>query len=433
MRGAPSDLTGFLCWDVDDVQRVLDVDALAVAPSVFRAVHHPVSFVRRDSLPSDETGVYRSGPGLSYGEEAFLEDLLDPRTSYQLVSVIGPSGAGKSHLIRWLHVRITEAAEGAPRRVILVPRAGTNLRAVLRMILEGMEGAEFEEFRDRLGRADDTVSPEVGRGRLLEGLAERIEHGEAEALATALPEHPATHVTWVREAAPAFLRDDVFRKEWLRPDGVLARLYDLALGSASEVDRAEERRGMTESDLPLDIDPRAVPKASQASQTFYNHLTGGHAALNATLLAVLNHYIEDAVRALLQVRADDLTDLLREVRRALAREGRELVLLIEDVARLQGIDRQLLDGLLERPEDRSGEGLCPLRAVVGCTTGYFETLPNTFRTRCAFIVDLKEQRGRDDSDAVVPMASRYLNAARLGRAALAAWHQGWGAGGAQRV
>lgn len=418
-----SDLAGFTCWKPEDASRILDVDALEHSPSAFRAVHLPMSFIRHDSLLGDTTGAYREESGREYGEESFLSDLLSVKSQYQLVSVIGPSGAGKSHLIRWLHVQISERVSGPSRRVILVPKSGTNLRSVLKLILEGMEGPVFSQLRDRLLGADETITVEVGRGRLLERLAEAIEHSELEALATALPDQPSTQIAWIRDFAPAFLRDDVFRKEWLRDGNAIAQMYNMVLGSADEVDRAETRRGFDHDDLPLSTDPHSVGKASQASQTFYKQITSGNAALEQALLAVMNYYLEVAIRALLKVGTDDLGNLLREVRLALAIENRELVVLIEDVARLQGVDRQLLDALLERSESGSEHKLCSLRAVVGCTTGYFQQLPNTFRTRCTFVVDLDGQRGAGDSNAVVAMAVRYLNAARLGSSALSAWHQ----------
>ena len=422
---APSDLAGFRCWSVPDARRVLDVDALEVPASVFRAVHHPVRFVRRTALPGEGTGVSRLGVGETYDEASFLEDLMDTEVDYRLVSVIGPSGAGKSHLIRWLHVHAVEAPE--TRRVLLIPRAGTNLRGVIRMILGGLEGETFERYRQRLDIAAESVSADVGRGRLLEGLAERIEHSDPDDLRKAHGPEREQFVRWVQEKAPAFLRDDVFRTQWLRTGGVIDRLYDLALGSASEVDRAESRRELTVDDFPLDVDPHRVSQASQASQQFYHQLnveggSSGASPLTDVLLGVLNSVRDEAVRSLVSAGTMDLGDLLTEVRRTLAEEGKELVLFIEDVARLQGIDRQLLDALLQRP-NAEDPPLCPLRAVVGCTTAYYqEELPNTFRTRCSFVVDL-------DGDPtgispVVPMALGYLNASRLGVDALDAWAAG---------
>ena len=44
---------------------------------------------------------------------------------------------------------------------------------------------------------------------------------------------------------------------------------------------------------------------------------------------------------------DQLVRLLQDVRKHLRRQGQEMVLLIEDLARLQGLDLSLLEALIE--------------------------------------------------------------------------------------
>jgi len=279
-----------------------------------------------------------------------------------------------------------------------------------------MQGASFEQFRQRLMQTAEPVSEKQGRARLLDRLAEAIEFkgGQNEVFLAAQASELQNYLTYAAQEAPNFLWDPYFRSHWLREGGVLARLYDLTLGSAEKIDRLDERRQFQENDLPLE-NLADVKGASQVTQAFFRHLVAQRSSdLRKALLLVLNYYLDEAIRGLLNLRSEDLSILLREVRRVLEREGRELVLLIEDVACLQGIDHQLLDALLERPESDEGR-LCPLRAVVGCTDGYFGTLPNTFRTRCSFLIDLNVDSNDIDAaeEVVVPMAARYLNAAGL--------------------
>ena len=391
-----TEYTGYLCWTPREAEWVLDADALQVPPGVFRAVHYSVQFYRRNPLPGEREGMPRWERGVLYKEQQFLDDLLTPEANYRLVALIGRSGTGKSHLIRWLAARTPETPD---RRVILVPRAGTNLREVIRRILKGMHGEPFDLYRQRLTQAAESVSEEQRRARLLDRLAEAIEFTSGEDEALLAEQSPSLHqyLNYAVKEAPSFLRDRYFRNQWLSEGGVLARLYDLTLGSAKEIDRLDKRRQFLEEDLPLNLTD--VTEASPGTQRFFRHLVREtNTDLRKALVLVLNRYLDEAIRGLLNLDSEDLSLLLREVRRALEREGRELVLLIEDVARLQGIDRQLLDALLERPESDEGR-LCPLRAVVGCTDGYFGTLPNTFRTRCSFLVDL-------NVDPVVPAARR---------------------------
>ncbi|GIV03594.1 MAG: hypothetical protein KatS3mg015_2424 [Fimbriimonadales bacterium] len=408
---------GYRCWKKEDARAVLDYEALNVPDSVFGAVHYPMRFYRRDQLPGEATGFQPTTRGNLWDEERFLEDVLDPEVDYKLVPVIGHSGTGKSHLIRWLAARTKESSE---RRVILVPRAGTNLREVIRRILEGMQGEPFDDFRKRLLLQTENLSEEQGRSRLLDRLAELIEfewQKDREKVSRHNPEK-VDFLDYAAEKAPSFLRDPFFRKKWLIPGGVIARLYDLALGAASDIDRIDERRRFQLEDLPVDV--ADAPYAAQETQDFYYQLTSSD-ELREALVEVLNYYLDAAVRGLLNLSSEDLVSLMREVRRELRRRGRELVLYIEDIARLQGIDLQLLDALIERP----GDALCALRAVIGSTDGYFGNLPNTFRTRCTYLVDLnvKTEDLEDRDKVIVGMTARYLNATRLGVEQLEEWHK----------
>jgi hypothetical protein len=114
-----------------------------------------------------------------------------------------------------------------------------------------------------------------------------------------------------------------------------------------------------------------------------------------------------------------------DVRRALARQGVELILLIEDFAKLQGIDREVLECVLARPQQGEGEPLCAMRTALACTTGYFRGLMDTVRTRTDFSVNLDIETVSDRSlvtqTDVQQLAARYLNAVRLDNKAIQTW------------
>lgn len=63
----------------------------------------------------------------------------------------------------------------------------------------------------------------------------------------------------------------------------------------------------------------------------------------------MNRHLDEAIAQVLSLGREDLQRLIREVRETLAEQGIELVLLIEDFAKLQGIDREVLEAVLARP------------------------------------------------------------------------------------
>ena len=71
-------------------------------------------------------------------------------------------------MIRWLDLNIPRTAR---RRVLLIPKVGTNLKSIIGRILEGLEGPKFEGYRHRLDEATQALSDGEARERLLSNLA----------------------------------------------------------------------------------------------------------------------------------------------------------------------------------------------------------------------------------------------------------------------
>src|SRR5690349_10550175 len=87
----------FVCWDSDQVLRVMDTEALQPPKHIFLATHHPSLMYRQDFANPNARR--------EYDEESFLRDFLSPH-DFAFVPVLGAAGTGKSHLIRWLEARI---------------------------------------------------------------------------------------------------------------------------------------------------------------------------------------------------------------------------------------------------------------------------------------------------------------------------------------
>ena len=157
----------FVCWDPAAAGAVMDTEALRVPDGVFLATHHPIRMARQGLTASDAATVY--------SQEEFLDEFLDPERhekDFRFVPILGDSGTGKSHLVRWLKSRIPETDT---RRVILVPKSGTNLRDIIELILEGHEGPPFDGYRKKLDEAVQGVSDKEGRVLLADALARAVE------------------------------------------------------------------------------------------------------------------------------------------------------------------------------------------------------------------------------------------------------------------
>lgn len=390
--------TKFVCWDVDRVRRVMGVEATQTPDSIFLATHHPIAMYRQELIEAPSR--------VSYSEEQFLKDFLAEQ-DFAFVPVLGSSGTGKSHLIRWLAANIESTQK---RRVLLIPKIGTNLKDIISLILEGMEGASFDEYRQRLNRATSTLTEAQAREQLLNQLAAAVgPNGRGDRTQLSDVE------IYLVGAVDPLLYDPFFREHWLKDGGIIHQLVIHIFGQRDTVETVEERRHFSLNDLPLNV--LNLQKSGQSAREFYSLLIGDEDIQRATV-DWLNRHLDEAIAQVLSLGREDLQRLMGEVRETLAAQGIELVLLIEDFAKLQGIDREVLEAVLARPQQAGGKHLCAIRTALACTTGYFDSLRlDTVKQRITFSVNLDigtvgEQSLVNYAD-IKKFVGRYLNAVRL--------------------
>lgn len=384
----------------------MDTEALQVPLEVFLATHHPVRMTRQDL----QTGVAKR----EYSEKAFLEDFLQP-SSFAFVPVLGDAGTGKSHLVRWLHANISSNEK---RRVLLIPKVGTNLRSVIDRILGDLRGERFDALRKRLREETDSLTDARAREVLLNNLATEIgpngTHGNS-----GLTEGEEYCVQFL----PHLLHDPFFRKFFLADGGIIDRLATHVLGRSDKVERLTERRQFAESDLSFNL--ADVSRASADARDVYFQLN--EPTVQNEAVRWLNRNLDAAIASLLHLRGEGLLELMTEVREEFAAKKMELVLLIEDFAKLQGIEHQLLEALLVRSAQEGRRPICGIRTALACTSGYFKNFHETVRQRATFTVNLdvdtqvtSEMEGKGE---ILRFVGRYLNAARLPVNPLKEWHQ----------
>jgi len=378
----------------------MNVEATQPLDHVFLATHHPVAMYRQELIQEESP--------LEYDEEKFLQDFLATK-DFLFVPVLGESGTGKSHLIRWLAANIKSTEK---RRVLLIPKIGTNLKDIIGKILEleGLEGVNFNEYRQRLNQATSTLTEAQARVQLLNQLA---------AVVGCNGNHDRAQLSEVQEylvdELDSLLYDPFFREHWLQPGGIIDSLVIHTLGHQDTVKIIEERQEFSIDDLPLNV--LDLQKAGKQAQEFYGLLIGDDEIQKAAV-EWLNEHLDEAITQVLSLGREDLQRLMREVREILAEKGIELVLLIEDFAKLQGIDREVLEAVLAQPQQPGRKTLCAIRTALACTTGYFNSnVLETVRQRITFSVNLNIGTVSDQSlitqADIQQFVARYLNAVRL--------------------
>ncbi|MDD1415640.1 ATP-binding protein, partial [Dolichospermum sp. ST_con] len=397
----------FVCWNLENIRRVMDVEATQAQDHIFLATHHPIKMYLQELIRDNSSG-------LPYNEQQFLKDFLAEK-DFAFVPVLGTSGTGKSHLIRWLAANIQSTPQ---RKVLLIPKIGTNLKDIINLILQGMEGQKFDEYRQRINRATNTLTETQARIQLLNQLAAAVgDNGKRDKSKLTDEEN------YLIGELDSLLYDPFFRENyWLKDNGIIHKLVIHIIGYRDTLEIVEERREFSLDDLPNDV--HHIQKAGEKSRSFYTELWSNDDIKKITV-DWLNLHLNEAITQVLNLGREDLQRLMCEVRETLAEQGIELVLLIEDFSKLQGIDRELLEAVLARPQQPGSKPLCAIRTALACTTGYFKALIDTVKQRVTFSVNLDVEKIGEQSLVtqadIQEFVSKYLNAVRLENEVILNW------------
>ena len=387
------DFERYVCWESGRADVVMEIEAELSQPAIFTAVHtdEPLE-TRRTSSP------VRSA-------QDFLDAFVAPANRDIRAVVIGDVGSGKSHLVHWVELNLPERDD---LRIVSVPRSGTSLRWIVKRLINELPPEDRQSYEQKLILAPDSAADvtELQR-RLIAELG--IVLGRAQ---------PSDEVDEaLADGLQAFLNDPVLREYHVGENGIIADLVR-HITEPSNREGREARRRFEESDLKLDVALRRAPDLSQPARTFLRVLESdrGH---QARAVELVNAHLDAAVTRTLGFTGGELTQLLNDIRRHLLRGGQQLVLLVEDLVRAEGIDRALIDALIENRDD-----LCQLRLLIAVTTGYYETgMIPTQKDRFEFIIDMDQRPPLDQADRLAPFSARYLNALRATPADLEAWYE----------
>jgi hypothetical protein len=398
-----SDFRGYLCWDPAQVIDTISTEAVTPSREVFIATHAALRIRRRPVVARHRD---RGDP---VDEWAVLNDFVNRSTAAGalLMPVIGDSGTGKSHLVRWIREQIPSTDQ---RRVIYLPKTRTSLVAVVDELLAGVEGEHFTQLREDVRRLDQEVDQAGLEQRLLNQLAEALAKTQAPA------EAANARLLYGRRGLTVLLLDPHVREELLRPGSLIPRLAASLLADR-QPDEGDRPLTFTNDDLPLDI--ADLPRASAVAQSLLGRVMTTP-ALQPRVVELLNQHLDVAVMTATNLGVGRLQRAMLELRAELAKQGQEIVLLIEDFALVQGVQRDLLDAIIEPGVREGRQVLAPIRTLMAVTSGFFDRLADTVITRATagtpYVYDLDAQFGDDISDDdITSFIGRYLNAARLGR------------------
>jgi energy-coupling factor transporter ATP-binding protein EcfA2 len=407
-------MRNYLCWDPGAVRQVINPFAEHMPDSLFRAVHSDWDL--NVSPPVGKT--FQEITDAAWREltlSEFLTDFLREERPHALAAILGETGSGKSHLVHWMRLNIKP--DKTQRLVLVVRKSGTSLRAIVKMIIDELPKEQQQSFFETLQSAGDgTQSRNDQKQQLLNDLAQVIREELLPSDADEVEQELVTHL-------PHLFQDPHMRAaHFLADETVVSEIVDHIFAPSNAQDRPDKRRSFKESDLPLG--GMDFANASKQARDAMQIIACDPAAYVPLAVRIINRNLDRAVARTLSFSGDRVEELMSRLRTHLKDQGKELVLLVEEFARLQGIDRALLQAITSHGDDRQ----CKMRSAIAVSRGFFESVAETAYMRTTHIVDMDRSAGRAEGRNVSKaslssFASRYLNAVRLGRGAIDRWSE----------
>jgi hypothetical protein len=419
-------------WSYADVATVLDPDAgnHADLAGLFAATHRPVPG-ERSVAEATRTPV----------EDASLDALNAIRERSDtdwpvIIPVLGEPGTGKSHLVRWVWNEFRRAPDES-FAIVYIPRIRMNIAGVLERLLDAALKDPDPTVRVA---AEDLLRS--ARAAYQDRDPDRVARELRAEVAFQLKSAPSRRVA-VKEGPGALsqaqLEKLVAGLETILAEGADFETYlhsqDSAIGRRVAVlveGRPEDRVHEVPAGFSVEELASYSPRVAGQSQKFQDVVRrlvvkqewGSLEAAAALLNDALDRGVSELIAKGTQGRGLTFTEVFRRLRESLHVAGRELVIFVEELKLLGGVERELLESFLD---NSAAEGLAPIarvRALVACTTGEWTRLSQDIGTFTSRLNAWRAPRYELDGGAalspeelearLLDMAAHYLNAARVG-------------------
>lgn len=393
---------------LDHAAECLRTEAETVAEELLLAVHEPTALLRRAA---------QTGTAIPATETELLDELMRPVTdgSAVVIAITGASGVGKSHMVRWLRAQLKRHPRREELVVVSIPKTAS-LRRVVELILEPLHQAEYEALKKELARATEQLTPTTAAEFLAAALGVGLQEYRERTIAlihSAPTAHGdlGPHVT-VAEHARSLIQSAEARELWLSK--ALLRIVGASLGGASDpADRQFKAEDLAPPEDAIGMD--LPPRVQQALMYLAN--ADGH--FRTTAAAILQEVLDGALRTVFRVtealQQKSIQDVVDDIRRQLLKDNKELVLLIEDLAALSGIQQPLLDIMIAESDEHGRRVRAPIRTAVAVTDGFLAGRQTVLtRAKEQWVVPSEGLGEEAIVQKAVELTGRYLNAARWG-------------------
>ncbi len=402
--------TRYVCWDKQPLSKVINKEAVSIDRAIFLATHTPFNNITYLKSPRQIKDT---------SETQLLEELLhrSANDEHTFVVMQGIQGTGKSHLIRWLKERYASEND----EVSFIERANSSLRQTLLQIvqLDAFDAERFASQIEKLESATQQLSDESLSDTILNNLQ----------VATREVDVPAPRR--IAGKVDKFLLDHFIRQELKQEGAAIERIRLFLSGRGDSIGLSEHefpKFNATDFDFPPDVKRKILIEGGHRDARDLAETLSLKPQKQQELADYLNKLLPFAIERTTALSANDLKQLFYDLRRELKKQGKNLVLFIEDISVFTGLDAGLVDVLVTQHTGEGGRDYCRLTSVVGITDAYFkDSFPANIKDRITHHLTLNIGDGQKESlllkaeETVAELAARYLNALRLPLGEIEEW------------
>lgn len=397
------------------ISQVLAVDSINSSQADFLATHVPF---RKITL---ESNVNSNSLKENLSEDDIYSKLFNQENNdnHQFIIVEGSSGVGKSHFIRWINAKLDSDDNGADV-VLLIRRSDNTLKGTIRQLLEIDEVKNIgnKDAYERLVKANQTISEKKFKATIYNSFIVEIQSDEKEGGLSNVE----------KKNLIALLQNDAFQSRMMKENGPVERIYNKVSGSGISGSENDTAAQFTIQDFLFDIDFLDKLKSDGADKRAIKMaekllVDDDDVSYVKKIIDYIDSFIDRVIQSCSGIQSGDFEMIFKEIRQELRKQGKSLILLIEDITSFTGLNQELLGALFtSHTGENSHDNLCRLISIVGTTTEYYrDYFRDNYRDRITSRITINDGAIGENKSDLIQFFARYLNAMSVESEELEEW------------
>lgn len=405
------------------LNEVIQVEATTTSNADFLVTHKPF----KNLYEMAPNGILSEN---SLDEEKLYKDLFHNKiNNHQFVVIQGTQGCGKSHIIRWMKVRLEQEIDAKKEAIMFISRNHNTLQDAVKQILdsnifpEEIKNNQIKKLKEAsaTGLTGDELKKQIIFNFTLEIDADEKKDNEI------LDRR-------MRDMLKTFIQDKHIQDKYLLGVNNPIEKIRLKMENSDNNVNLDDGPVFTKNDFNIPINElqsSAFQEAHMHTRKFAEKLVTSFDAdkLKEKVARYLNSKVSEVIERSEKFKTTDLKELFDSLRIELKKEGKNLILFIEDLTAFTGLDKAIVEVLLTNHQAMGNEEYCRLISVVGLTRAFYDDkIPNNMRDRITTNI-LINTSNSDESKAtffqnpteIAKFAARYINAINLKSSVIQKW------------